>query len=56
MLFRGAVYSIFARLVLGPFRRRVELNALSIHDVRFGSEADMTALHWDVCFAPESGH
>jgi hypothetical protein len=25
-------------------------------NVRFGSKADMTALHWDVCFAPESGH
>jgi hypothetical protein len=25
-------------------------------NVGYGSEADMTGLHWDVGFAPESGH
>jgi hypothetical protein len=43
--------------IQGAIRRRsVKPDRAQRDNVGFGSEADMTALHWDVCFAPESGH
>jgi hypothetical protein len=31
-------------------------NALQCSDIRFGSKADIRAVHRHVCFTPESGH
>ena len=54
-LINGALADLLVRLTIEALRAiRVDF-ALLLH-VRFGSEADVTLLNFDVRFTPESGH